>query len=91
MIDSDKSGSIEYQELIRAMSDKEKLLNDENLKAAFDFFDVGKSGLITWDEINKVIFDGRVVDDSLMNEYLGQIGKKKDNTINFMEFCDLVK
>ena len=91
LIDSDKSGSIEYQELIRAMSDKEKLLNDENLKAAFDFFDVGKSGLITWDEINKVIFDGRVVDDSLMNEYLGQIGKKKDDTINFMEFCDLVK
>ena len=58
---------------------------------AADVFDGGKSGLITWDEINKVIFDGRVVDDSLMNEYLGQIGKKKDDTINFMEFCDLVK
>ena len=91
VIDSDKNGSLEYQELIRAMCDKTKLLTIQNLKLAFDFFDVDKSGKISCDEINKIIFHDREVDDSLMNEYLGEIGKKKDDLITFEEFCDIVK
>ena len=77
IIDTDKSGCIEYQELLRALSDKSKLFRKDNLKAAFDFFDRNKNGEISWDEINTVIFRGRTVNDSLMNEYLGQIGKKR--------------
>ena len=91
VIDGDKNGSIEYQELLRALSDKEKLFSEDNLRAAFDFFDRDKSGQISWDEINTVIFEGRKVDDSLMVEYLGQIGKKKEDEITFEEFCMLVK
>jgi Ca2+-binding EF-hand superfamily protein len=63
--------------LLRALSDKSKLFRKDNLKAAFDFFDRNKNGEISWDEINTVIFRGRTVNDSLMNEYLGQIGKKR--------------
>ena len=68
-----------------------KVEQDQDIEFGKLFVFIKDKKIITWDEINKVIFDGRVVDDSLMNEYLGQIGKKKDDTINFMEFCDLVK
>ena len=34
-----KSGYIEYEEFIRACIDKNKLMNDEYLKFAFNFFD----------------------------------------------------
>jgi hypothetical protein len=32
-----------------------------------------------------------MVNDSLMNEYLGQIGKKKEDENTFEEFCKLIK
>ena len=38
-IDENETGNIEYEELIRALTDKEKLLSDKNLKEAFAFFD----------------------------------------------------
>jgi calcium-dependent protein kinase len=58
IIDTDKSGCIEYQELLRAVSDKSKLFRKDNLKAAFDFFDRNKNGEIYWDEINTLYLDG---------------------------------
>lgn len=86
-IDSDKNGSIEYQELICALSDKNRLLKEVNLREAFNFFDTDKSQAITWDEINSVIFAGKDVGDGLMNDFLKQIGKSKNDEINFEEFC----
>ena len=38
---------------------KKKLLTDKNLKEAFNFFDNDSSGEITWNEIAKVIFNGK--------------------------------
>ena len=38
IIDIDKNGCIEYQELLRALSDKNKLFSEDYLKAAFNFF-----------------------------------------------------
>ena len=57
-IDENETGNIEYEELIRALSDKEKLLNDKNLKEAFNFFDKDGSGAITWNEIAEIVYPG---------------------------------
>ena len=89
-IDSDQNGTIEYQELINALSDKKKLLTKSNLQEAFDFFDTDKSGTISWGEINQVISGGKDSSDTLMNEFLTEIGKKENEEITFEEFCHIV-
>jgi calcium-dependent protein kinase len=76
-IDSDKNGNIEYQELVRALTEKTKLLSEKNLREAFDFFGVDKSQTITWDEIASVVFQGKDISEDLINEFLDEIGKKK--------------
>ena len=90
-IDSDKNGNIEYQELVRALTEKKKLLSEKNLREAFDFFDVDKSQTITWDEIASVVFQGKNISEELINEFLDEIGKKKDDPITFKEFCEIIK
>ena len=79
------------QELINALSDKTKLLNESNLKEAFDFFDKDKSGTISWGEINEIISGGKSQSKKLMNEFLKQIGKKANEEISFKEFCKIVR
>ena len=90
-IDNDKNGSIEYQELVRGMSDKKKLLSDTNLKEAFDFFDVDKSNTITWDEIARIVFQGKNVPQELVNSFLKEIGKTEKDPITFKEFCEMIR
>lgn len=90
-IDSDKNGTIEYQELIRAVGNREKLLTEKNLRESFEFFDVDKSGTITWDEINRVVFGGKEVGKDLMFQFLAEIGKKEGDQITFEEFCEIMK
>jgi len=78
-IDQNESGNIEYEELIRALSDKEKLLSDKNLEEAFKFFDKDNSGFITWDEIAAVVYPDGDIPENIMDEFLKEIGQKDRN------------
>jgi Ca2+-binding EF-hand superfamily protein len=73
------------------MSDKKKLLSDTNLKEAFDFFDVDKSKTITWDEIARIVFQGKNVPKELVNSFLKEIGKTEKDPITFKEFCEMIR
>ena len=89
-IDENKSGNIEYEELIRALSDKNKLLSDKNLKEAFDFFDKNKNGSISWNEIAQVIHPEGRIPTQIMKEFMEEIGQKDENKeINFEVFSIL--
>jgi hypothetical protein len=90
-IDNDKNGFIEYQELVRALTDKKKLLSDINLKEAFEFFDIDNSKTITWDEIARVVFQGKNVPKDLMKSFLNEIGKTENDPITFPEFCEMIR
>ena len=86
-IDEDKSGNIEYEELIRALTDKNKLLTDKNLKDAFGFFDKDKSGSISWNEIAEIIEPDGSIPKQIMKDFMNEIGQKDENKeINFEEF-----
>ena len=90
-IDENKSGNIEYEELIRALSDTNKLLNDKNLKEAFDFFDKDKNGSNSWNEITNVIYPDGKVPANIMKEFMEEIGQKDENKeISFEEFKDIL-
>ena len=86
-IDENKSENIEYEELVRALSDRSKLLNDKNLREAFDFFDKDKSGSISWNEIAAIIEPDGSIPKQIMKDFMEEIGHKDENKeISFEEF-----
>ena len=89
-IDMDNNGYIEYEEFMRCVVKKEKLFTEKNLKAAFNFFDQNHSGTITFDEIKSVIFAGREYSETIFDEFLSQIGKNRDEDIDFEEFKSIM-
>ena len=86
-LDQNETGNIEYEELIRALSDKKKLLSNKNLGEAFKFFDRDNNGFITWNEIAEIIYPEGKMPKNIMKEFLEEIGQKDENMkIDFYDF-----
>ena len=90
-LDSDQNGKISYQEFLRVMCDKNELLSDRNLEIAFKWFDVSEKNEITWNDINSIIFQGKHISDEVIDEYLTEVGMKRDKGMNFEEFKKLMQ
>ena len=92
-LDENENGVIEYEELVRGFSDREKLLTEKNMKEAFNFFDKDKDGSIKWEEISKVVFQNKKMPKIFMKEFLEEIEQEngKDVNINFDDFCKIIK
>jgi len=54
-VDIDHSGEIDFSEFVAASVNKNTLLQEEKLKAAFDYFDKDHSGEINVAEIKEVL------------------------------------
>ena len=54
-MDVDRSGEIEYNEFIAATMSKTKLLSRERLEAAFNAFDLDRSGTISAEELKLLL------------------------------------
>ena len=59
LVDVDNSGEIDFSEFVTATVDKNKLLQEEKLKEAFQYYDADGSGSISTDEIKKVLGVGK--------------------------------
>ena len=91
-IDENETGNIEYEELIRALTDKEALLSDKNLKEAFSFFDKDNNGSISWNEIAEVVYPEGNIPKNTIKEFLKEIGQKDENMeIDFNEFKKILQ
>ena len=91
-IDQNKTGNIEYEELIRALTDKEKLLNEKNLREAFKFFDKDGSGSITWNEIAEIVYPEGKIPENTIKEFLNEIGEQDENMkIDYFEFKKILR
>ena len=91
-IDENGTGNIEYEELIRALTDKEKLLNDKNLKEAFNFFDKDGSGSITWNEIAQIVYPKGQIPKNTIQEFLKELGENDENMkIDYYHFKKILK
>ena len=90
-LDFNNNEEIEYHELIKGLIDQKYLLNEKNLKEAFNFFDIDSSGDITWNEIANVIFNGKQIPENKISEFLEEIGQKdEDLAIDFEEFKRII-
>ena len=91
-IDQNETGNIEYEELIRALTDKEKLLNEKNLREAFKFFDKDDSGSITWNEIAEIVYPEGKIPENTIKEFLNEIGEQDENMkIDYFEFKKILR
>lgn len=94
-IDANKDGQIDYDEFITAAADRAKLLNEDNLKAAFRILDKNSDGTIDAEEIKTAFARGNLTelqahgvstDDAFWEKLLTEIDQNNDGVINFDEF-----
>lgn len=84
-LDNDNSGTIEYNEFIRACIDKSKILSDVNLRQAFRLFDSDNNEVITYDEVKQVLGQNAIdLKDEVWRKMVDEISS--EGKISFEEF-----
>ncbi|MCO5600802.1 hypothetical protein L7F22_054918 [Adiantum nelumboides] len=87
--DIDKNGSIDYEEFIAATMLLNKRHKEEDLAAAFSYFDKDGSGLITKNELKQTCLDHRM-DASEVQDILREIDQNNDGCIDYGEFVSMM-
>lgn len=92
IIDVDGNGSIEYEEFLRAGLDKIIILIEENLKTAFQMFDICHRNRINSKELKEVLGSGaQNVDDNVWKELIDEADLNKDEEIDLEQFTKLME
>eukprot|EP00829_Urostomides_striatus_P012444 TRINITY_DN3272_c0_g1_i7.p1 TRINITY_DN3272_c0_g1~~TRINITY_DN3272_c0_g1_i7.p1 ORF type:complete len:339 (+),score=95.15 TRINITY_DN3272_c0_g1_i7:619-1635(+) len=85
-MDGDGSGSFEYSEFLAAASNTKKLLSKQNVKEAFDMFDLDKSGSITTEEVKKILGAKKNISEETWKEMVKELDPNGDGQISYEEF-----
>lgn len=89
-LDTHKKGTIDYTEFLAGVIDKEKIMNEKKIKTCFNYFDRDKSGKIKPFELKEIFQGDQVVDEKIWKELISQGDFKKDGSIDFDEFKQLL-
>ena len=85
-LDKNCNGFIDYSEFLVAAADKNKLLNEESLKMAFEMMDFDGNGVIERQELKKVFQNTEQKDEELWNKIFLEVDLDKDGSISYFEF-----
>ena len=86
-VDADQNGFISYDEFIRASIDKNKILTEEKLRAAFKLFDKNGDGTIEAKEIKEVLGkDLNNDNEEVWNNIIKEVDQNGDGEISYEEF-----
>ena len=80
-IDTDKSGSIDYTEFIKAASSKKKITTESSLRAAFDYFDKDHNGSISRKEMKQIFANSSINNEKVIKELMQGIDSNNDNNV----------
>ena len=89
--DFDENGSVEYQEYLIGLCDKNLLFSKNNLKNCFDMIDNKKKGYIDSEDIKNFAFQDKTINDIALKAYLEQFGMKIDDKLYFDDFAFIIK
>lgn len=86
-VDFNQNGKIEYSEFVAAASNFKNMLNEKNLKYAFDLFDLDQNGEITPRELKHILGNnGQNIQDEEWDNVIAEFDRNGDGQINFEEF-----
>lgn len=88
--DIDNSGTIDYGEFLAATLHLNKMEREENLIAAFSFFDKDGSGYITIDELQQSCREFGL-GDAHLDEMIREIDQDNDGRIDYGEFTAMMR
>ena len=90
-IDIDYNNKIDFTEFLAANMDNSIYLKEEKLRIAFDSFDSDKNGIITREDIIKILKIEKLIDSKKMaSDLIDPNDINKDGKIDFNEFCRLM-
>jgi calcium-dependent protein kinase len=89
-VDSDKSGYVDYSEFLRACMNHERALSNANLELAFKTFDADESGMISADELKRVLSNGDHLQEEVWREIIREVDANGDGLIDLKEFTHLM-
>ena len=91
IIDVDGNGFIEYEEFLRAGLDKKVILTQDNLKTAFQMFDINHRDKINSKELGQVLGRGDTnINDNIWKELIDEADLNKDGEVDYDEFTKLM-
>ena len=90
MLDGGGKGYIEYEDFLRACLDKKKLLTEEVLVYAFNYFDSDCRGRISVENIKPYFVDANNVSEEVFRNIFSEIDDDKDGLISFQEFKQML-
>lgn len=90
-LDPNGTGVIEYEDFISLFVDKSKVLEENNLKAAFELFDLDDNKAISIEEIKKIFKINNKFDEKLTEDIINQLDLKSQHEITYEEFKELMK
>ncbi|KAG6699280.1 hypothetical protein I3843_08G059700 [Carya illinoinensis] len=88
--DIDNNGSIDYGEFLAATLHMNKMEREENLIAAFSYFDKDSSGYITIDELQQACKEFGLGDVHL-DDIIKEIDQDNDGRIDYGEFAAMMR
>lgn len=88
--DIDNSGSIDYGEFLAATLHLNKVEREDNLFAAFSYFDKDGSGYITQDELQKACEEFGI-GDAHLDDIIRDIDQDNDGRIDYNEFVTMMQ
>lgn len=86
-IDTGKTGRISYEQFLQLSMNQKEILNEKNLKSAFEKFDFDQDGKLSKEEIKNVLGEN---DFQYVNELLKLVDMNKDGYLSFEEFKSLM-
>ncbi len=89
-VDTDRNGTIDYNEFLTATMGKEKLTSKVNLEYAFKSFDRDGSGKINLNEIKAIFNNSTVKDDNIFEKMIKEADDNNDGEISLEEFKTLM-
>eukprot|EP00924_Labyrinthula_sp_SR-Ha-C_P000959 maker-scaffold_7-snap-gene-9.4-mRNA-1 protein AED:0.22 eAED:0.22 QI:382/1/1/1/1/1/2/303/494 len=88
-LDTDNSGSIDFEEFVIGATGSRNLMNIESMGAVFDLLDADKSGDINADELRAIFRDGEEIDAEHIEELLREVSPSGASSISRAEFLKM--
>lgn len=92
VMDTNKSGFIDYSEFIAGCMQSYVYLNESNLQNAFQYFDKDGNGTITVEELKDTLcHDNLLLTQDDIKNIINEVDVNKDGVIDYKEFLKMMK